>query len=282
MKKLLLLFLIISLLSCENKYEYIEYGKSINGDVSESRRGNIKANSDSIAYLQAYSDFLISKKVYSEMPISTRDVLKCPVFFSLIDPDKKDISKIEFKNIDSLERLIEKRYSIDGLMGSENEKDSVKIKQLYQLFDIQKDEYSTEGIQWVKPKSAPKYVNINSIHCYFSIKNNQAYNFRICIQYQSEDWLFIKTVKFSVDGIAYEYSPTEIKRDNAAGRIWEWSDEEVNSKYTISIVEAISKASMAKIKLIGNKYYDERKITTKELTSIKNTFQYYKALGGVF
>lgn len=165
--------------------------------------------------------------------------------------------------------------AVDTLAISETKStvDSVKIKKLKPLFKHKKDEF--EDTEWITPTASPRYRNENGIYCYFSKDN-----LRFVFQYHSDDWLFIKGFKFLIDDKTYELIPEEVKRDNDETGITEWFDVNVNSSNESSaIVAALMQAKTAKVKLIGDNYTDVKKITPKQLQSIKTTLEYYKALG---
>lgn len=158
-------------------------------------------------------------------------------------------------------------------------KDEKKARELSQLFRVKRDEF--EGIEWITPKSAPMYNNYKGLYCYFAVKGLSASNFRFVLQYVSEDWLFIDSAKFLVDGQVFEYFPSQVKRDNGSGEIWEWWDEGVKAK-DVSLLKAICDSKSAQVKLNGSQYFNVVKITNKQKQDIKNTLEYYQALGGTF
>jgi hypothetical protein len=153
--------------------------------------------------------------------------------------------------------------------------DSAKIKALKSLFKHKKDEFSEGDAEWITPIASPRYRNENGTYCYFSKDN-----LRFVFQYHSDEWLFIKDCKFLIDDKPYNFIPEEVKRDNDETGITEWFDVNVNSNnQTVEIIKALANAKTAKVKLIGNNYSEIKNITSKQLLSIKNTLEYYKALG---
>jgi hypothetical protein len=91
------------LIGCQTKrkYYYVEDNKD---------EKLIEAYSDSEAYLEAYKDFVISKKVYNDMQTTLGNTdLSAPISFRLLSDKHEDITyKIFFTNRDSLENGIEK------------------------------------------------------------------------------------------------------------------------------------------------------------------------------
>lgn len=161
----------------------------------------------------------------------------------------------------------------------ESKKDEKRAKELSQFFTFKKDEF--ENTEWVKPKSAPNYANYDALYCYFSINEGTPNNFRFVFQYVNEDWLFIENAKFSIDGKVFDYFPSEVKRDNEGGQIWEWWDQSVTSS-DLPLLRAISECKTAKIKLNGSQYYKVVNISNKQKLNIKRSLDYYESLGGTF
>lgn len=156
------------------------------------------------------------------------------------------------------------------------------IERCKPLFIEKNDEFS--DYTWVKPKSAPKYRNRNGIYCYFATKNGSASNFRFVFQYYGGDWLFIQNMVFNIDGENIIIIPSNMETDCNLS-IWEWCDELVqsgNATYSINeeFISKIANAKSVKVKLNGRKYYDTRTLTSSQIKSIKDTYEYFKALGG--
>lgn len=154
--------------------------------------------------------------------------------------------------------------------------DSAKIKNLKHLFTEKKDEF--EDITWVQPKSRPPYRNQNGAYIYFSKNSTGVGNLRFVMQYAAEDWLFIDGVKFIIDGKTFEYYTGDWERDNDSG-IWEWSDQQL-SKNNMALIESIANGKVVKYRLNGRQYYKDKTMSANTIKSIKNTLEYYKALGG--
>lgn len=93
----------IALTSCQTKKKYYYREGSKEEKV-------IEAYSDSAAYLEAYKNFEISKKVYNDMKKSFgNSSLSAPVSFDLLNDKHEEITfKVFFANKDSLESNISK------------------------------------------------------------------------------------------------------------------------------------------------------------------------------
>lgn len=291
MKKIYILCLLVCIFSaCNEKYTYVETikEKELIGEnySTKEKEDIIMAPNDSTAFIEAYKKFCISTKVYNMMKEKgASEFTSIPVKFVLYNKDKEiispNINEETLSNIRSI-FLDEKKENFNRNSTTDKENiyiDSVKIKELSPHFIFEKDKFDTQGKAWVKHKNAQKYVNKNDISCYFMILNDKAVNFRFNIQYLAEDWLFIKKYQFSIDGNAYEFIPKNVERDNGDGMIWEWSDDAISSK-DFELIKAIAYSKDVQIKIIGRNYYDIKNITQKQVKSIKETYELYKAMGG--
>ncbi len=158
------------------------------------------------------------------------------------------------------------------------------IRVMHKNFTFKKDEFKNGNFLWVMPNSSSKFRSQNRVYAYFALEKGHASNLRIVIQYTSDDWLFIQSCDFNVDGHVYNFTPTKMETDNGIvgdeSMIWEWCDDEIGySDY--STFKAIGNANKVKMKLNGSQYYDARNLTKKEIYYIGQTLKYYKKLGGV-
>ena len=53
-------------------------------------------------------------------------------------------------------------------------------------------------------------------------------------------------------------------------------------KYDEKFIKKIANAKSVKVKLNGRQYYDTRTLKAEQIKSIKDTYEYYLALGGRF
>lgn len=295
MKKILLFLLMFGLLGCNgNKpYKYVEIvnEKSLFGnsyDEKEKEPIVINAKNDSLAYLEAYKRFCISQKVRKDMADAGQDLATIPLKFSLYNSKGEEVYPyIESATLDSIKKEIMKLKTgiKESLSAAKKKKqkpiDSVIVKKLSPLFNFEKDEFDPNELTWIKPKSAPQYIDQNGIYCYFMKDINGVSNFRLRIQYHADDWLFIRKYQFSIDGKAYEFIPNNVETDSGnGGRIWEWCDEEMTQDSDIEIIKALSMAKKAKIKFIGRQYHNIRSITKQEINGIKDALDLYNGMGG--
>ncbi|WP_259017117.1 hypothetical protein [Emticicia fluvialis] len=297
-----IIVLVVLLMSCEKSYKYVEVyrdeGVLGGNEVKEKEPRIIKAKNDSTAYLEAYKIFCISLKVDEDMKKEYGVTYSIPLNFKLYNASDEDISEMAFlnkeKRKDEIKKEIFSRKSVldttpDKTVSENAEKseektkvDSMKIKELQPFFRKRKDEFSTSGITWYEPKSAPQFTNRNGICLYFQTEDGIPGNLRFRMQYYADDWLFISKVQFSIDGNAFEYVPTSTETDNGdGGKIWEWFDESITDSDK-ELINALANAKSAKMKLIGKQYYDIKIISQEQIKAIKRTIEFYNALGGGF
>ncbi len=299
---LIFLFSVFILSSCENKknYKYVEIvsEENLSGETvqKEKEARVIKASSDSAAYLDAFLQFCIAVKVDKDMQASLGKTAATTIAFKLYDASHNEISSINFPNKATREKeILEKVAKRDNPFAASANKadsdsrkylstvtsiDTVKVKELEKSFRIKEDEFSNNNKKRYKPKSAPIYTNANGIYCYFQTENGTPGNLRFRLQYYNEDWLFFSRVQFSIDGKAYEYIPLDTETDSGyGGYIWEWFDESVLES-DMELINALANAKSAKMKLIGQQYYDTRTISQAQINGFKQTLALYRAMGG--
>lgn len=288
MKNLSIIFFLLFLFtSCEDtSYKYIELVQvdSIYGDLEVINKDTTFMHNinDSAAYIIAYTNFcnsLLIERYQLEHYDLKIDRL---VGFKLYDKNWLDITDVvSFKGKAEKEKeIFNERFTMRlkfaiNTVEIENKLnlDTLKIKELEKYFNIKKDEFSNNNEIWYRPKSAPRYINSNGLFCYFETENGVATNLRFCMQYYAEDWLFFSSVKFSIDGKAYEFTPIEVKTDSGnGGYIWEWFDEGVYGSKK-DLVIALSNAKSAKMLIVGNHYNKTKEITQDQINSIKRTFR---------
>lgn len=154
--------------------------------------------------------------------------------------------------------------------------DSALIAQLKPKFKERKDEFT--GRTWVSHKNEAKYRNQNSIYAYFELKDGKPINPRLVIQYEGDDWLFIKDcIILSSEGKVT--ASGKFERDNSGGRVWEWLDMPLSSS-DAHLLFLIANGTDFKMRYNGSQYNKDRTITKKEQALIQETLDYYFALGG--
>ena len=283
------------LTACEKKYKYVETVKEqsiLSGSsIKDKEAVIISAASDSIAYIEAFTKYCISQKVYNKMlKEGMADYLDVPIGFKLYDEDGMDITDISFATrLEEEERISTNILALDDVVNSnptdgtelaESKIDSTKIEELLPFFNVNKDEFDPKGKTWYEPKSAPKYTNQNGIYLYFAAQEGKVMALRFRVQYYADDWLLFNKIQFAIDDNAYEYIPSHTEHDNGnGGMIWEWFDEALTGSDK-ALIYALTEAKSAKMKFIGRQYYDIKTITKSQVADMKRTLELYRAMGG--
>ena len=162
----------------------------------------------------------------------------------------------------------------DSIASVEREASLAKLNNLSKNFVEKKDEFSEYS--WVKHKNSPKYRNQNGVYLSFQkTANGSSTNLRFVIQYEDDDWLFIRNIIFNIDGENITFIPDDMQRDHDS-RIWEWSDE--SAEYSMDLISKIANAKSVKLKLNGQQYYDTRSMSPSAIKAFKETLEYYNAL----
>ncbi|MCG8210648.1 hypothetical protein [Tenacibaculum finnmarkense] len=172
--------------------------------------------------------------------------------------------------IDSIQLKKEEKRK-DSLLAVKKQKRK-KAERDLKKFKKKEDEF--EGNAFYRDPRTPYYANVNFIYPYIGEKDNY-YWLRLKFQYASDSWLFIKNGTLLVDGEKFEITG-KWEKDHNSG-IWEWLDISVGASERI-ILDKIVNSKSAKIRYVGTKYHDDRKITSKEKSIIRKTLEIYDNL----
>jgi len=145
---------------------------------------------------------------------------------------------------------------------------------------IQKD--SVKNIKWYYDKTSPQYRNRNSFELYAGQESGSAPWLRFNIQYFGDDWLFIKSYFFNIDGETYEINTNygDVETDNDS-QVWEWYDVNPTSE-NIEMIQKIIKSKKTVMRLEGSQYHKDVTITQTQKTALKNVLTVFQGLGGTF
>jgi hypothetical protein len=143
---------------------------------------------------------------------------------------------------------------------------------------IKKD--SVRGINFYRDLTSPKYVNQNGFNLYVGSSKGSTPSLFWEIQYEGDDWLFIQSYLFNVDGYTYEFSPEygEVNSDNDS-RVWEWYNEAITDEQ-IDLIQRIIKSKSAVMRLNGRQYYKDVKISETQKEALQRVLTVFQGLGG--
>jgi hypothetical protein len=141
-------------------------------------------------------------------------------------------------------------------------------------------EDTVKGTKFYSPIGAPKYANANGFYIYIGQTGDSEPYLRFRIQYYGDDWLFIESFFFNVDGETFEISTSlsEMERDNDSS-VWEWYDVAPTSE-NVAMLQKIMNSKKTVMRMEGSQYYKDKTINDAQKSAIKNTFIVYQGLGG--
>lgn len=102
---------------------------------------------------------------------------------------------------------------------------------------------------------------------------------RLSVQYYAGSWLFVDGYTVYVDGKKYDRSNIDFERDNSSRRVWEWSDTSLTIQ-DLRLIRAIINSNEAVVRLRGNQYIHDYTISAEGKSALKDTLDYFDALGG--
>lgn len=274
--RLLLGILIITLQSCGNgitkeKYESL---------VSENKllKTQIEKKNDEIEVLKFGADKLLNEAKNLNSSKRFKDAKnKLGV---LLEKHPASNESVEGKK---LLIIVNKEIEKQRLLAERKAKEKIKAekKRLAQATSKMKKKYDDMNeITWYEDRASGGYTS--KLYAYIGKRENSKPFLRFYNRYYADDWLFIESYKFKIDGETYtitEKEYGEIKTNNGSGSIWETLDRRVDSEI-FTILKAIANSKSAKIRYNGKDYYKDRTITSSEKRAIRNVFDAYEALGG--
>lgn len=178
--------------------------------------------------------------------------------------------------INKVDAELKKKLGIEEAKKEREEADNKKriaaaTKKMTKKFD------EIEGITWYQESTIHPYNT--SFHLYIGQNKDGNSWLRLKIRFYSDDWLFIKAYIIVADGQKFGKSNVKFERDNGAGSIWEWYDENVSDADIIMIKEII-KSKKTTLRFIGDKYHKDHTITDQEKKALQNVIDAFVALGG--
>lgn len=176
--------------------------------------------------------------------------------------------------LDSIARVVQ-QMRVDSIKRVKAAEDSATIVRLTPKFRKIKDKFDEK--MWYKSKTAPQSLQKSYVYLSFEASEPRAGNLKMKIQYAGSDWVFFEYVHFYIDGKTYTIDCFETQRDNSAYLVWESYDFEHPDN---SLLKAMYNASSVKVKYEGDDKSSVRTLSEKELKSIKETIDLYKAMGG--
>lgn len=180
---------------------------------------------------------------------------------------------------DSIRSVKELRAKQDSIKKAKKLKNDSIITSLQSKFRSKKDDFYEQT--WITHKTFPYSLQSTGIKIYFQRdnKDSKVSNLRFRIQYYGEDWLFIRSVVFNIDGKEVTYTPDKVDSDSDTS-VWEWCDE--SADHGVGLINKISKAKSIKMMFVGSEGRIVRTMSQQSIKAFKETLDYYIALGGTW
>jgi hypothetical protein len=151
-----------------------------------------------------------------------------------------------------------------------------EYKKLEKQIKLKTDEFETNF--FYQDPSSPKFINMNAFYIYYSKISDDSDRARLLIktQYLSDEWLFINSVEYSIDGEVYSGGDCfkDWESDNDS-EIYEWS---TGFDPSFNILVKILKSRTTKIRYQGRQYYDDRYVTNAQKSAIYRVLKVYYGL----
>lgn len=264
MKRLLVAIIMIAVLSACSEHVT---------DIQDSKNSKTtKTSSESSTAVKEDSDLLLADATTYYEEGNLTEVNRVLLKLMINMPEATEQIAAVLKMSDELAAIKEKK-------DAELEKKLlVEVNAKLEKLKMKADEVT--GITWYRDKSSTEYVNENSFQLYFGKQEDTVPSLRLRIQYAGNNWLFINkyTIKTDDETFSIYTSFKEINRDNDVRGIWEWLDIPVSpATEDYRMIEAMIASEKTIIRSEGDQYYDDRTLTKKEKTALKNVLEAYKA-----
>jgi hypothetical protein len=143
-------------------------------------------------------------------------------------------------------------------------------------FKVKYDDISK--ITWIYSKSKPYYANTMAFYTYIGLHDDGEYFKRLVIRYHGDDWLFVNSIIIKTAEQTHTINTYDIERDNNSD-VWEWINLSVGNLEDV-IIQQILIGKTAKIRFVGDKYYKDWTLTSKEIKGLQEIEDYYSLLNG--
>lgn len=262
--------------ACDKEYKYVPYDKKAETEMPTT----FKASTDSAAYMHALQLYTLG----IQRAFLNVNEMDYPHGFFLRDANNNPVPI----NSDKKKEWTDKMFRL--AFGDEAPKvDNEKSMQLLQYFDVNTDEFDKDKKEWYMPNSRLSCLSNSmylSVYLYFGKTGNNLAPLRIVFkqrEYGSSNWLFIKKIIFKIDDEIIDYIPDNVKTDKSSyeSNMTEEIDEVVSNP-TRKLINAVLDGKTVSIKLIGRDQSVIRELCEDDMKSIRNTIEFYKAMGGFY
>lgn len=141
-------------------------------------------------------------------------------------------------------------------------------EEILKKYSIRKDKFTSTTFLIHKKSS-------ENLRVYISLNNSSAFLRFVC-KYEGQDWVFMKNIVFLIDGIRYDYTPKNIKRNAYLGGVYERVDDLIIDSSSPLLNALCNAKSGVDIRFEGDTVRDfgyYRRVTI----SIKETIDLFKS-----
>ena len=153
------------------------------------------------------------------------------------------------------------------------------------LANMRKDEDRIQKMSFYSPKALKYYSNGSwaaDIRCFilpYLGRNDSSVWLRLIYNYTGDDWIFFENVIVVADGQKFEkrFDRFDIVRDNEAGDVWEYIDDEVSS-WDEEMLWAIANSSETLVRFQGDDHSHDFTVSAGDKEAIRQVLTAYDAL----
>lgn len=237
---------------------------------------NRKRFQESIAVLEELREKYPEFKV-DEVASSITSFAAGEAQFKEAEAERRRIEEAEReRNRLEQERLVAERKREEKMKAQERERAMAQATR-----NLSKSTDEMKEIDWFYDKSTPRTNKTRNVRAYIGQKGSNIW-LRFKMSYNADDWLFVESVDFKVDGedFSLNYGLFEDwERDNSGYGIWEWKDVNMDGK-TWDLISKIADSEKTMMRYNGLQYFSDREVSAQEKQALKNIILAYEAMGG--
>lgn len=115
----------------------------------------------------------------------------------------------------------------------------------------------------------------------YIVEDGDRLTLRLNVRYFGDDWLFVNRAWSRMGGEIVDLPlGNDWERDNAAGKVWEWSDVRLN-EYGLGTMRVLLAVKQPTIRLEGRQYYKDFKIPHNQIVAMRKVLAAYEAAIGL-
>lgn len=195
-------------------------------------------------------------------------------------PDSAEAKAVEPQLAELQAKAEASREEAARVSKAKNDKEAAEAKATLarQFAALRRERDAVEGITFYYDRNVPMNSIANYFGLYLGVPDHGRPYLRWRFMYAGDDWLFIDSITFNVDGekvgpIEFPYAAME--RDNSAGRVWEWHDEALSSPEQALPFLRLASAKQVILRLQGKQYRHDRELSAREKAAMRKMLDVY-------